>query len=144
MRGRAWGGYGAQLAYLAAVLTLLFGVVSLVNPFFMARVLGLTFTEPRGVSELRATYGALFTVMGAVMLWALLTRHRSAGWLRFAGLLWLGAGGGQVGEHRGGRRAYALQLSGAGVGAACGLGARFPARFAGRKVARKQEPSEPR
>ncbi len=140
---RGWGQYGTQLAYLATVVTLLFGVISLVNPFFMARVLGLTFTEPRGVSELRATYGALFTVMGAVMLWALLTRHRSAGWLRFAGLLWLGAAGGRLVSMvvDGVPTLYnflvlALELL-------IGLGA-LSGSFAGRKVARKQEPSEPR
>ena len=140
---RGWGQYGTQLAYLATVITLIFGVVSLVNPFFMARVLGLTFTEPRGVSELRATYGALFTVMGAVMLWALLTRHRSAGWLRFAGLLWLGAAGGRLVSIvvDGVPTLYnflvlALELL-VGLGALAGS-------FAGRKVTRKQEPSEPR
>ena len=141
MRGR--GPYGTSLAYLATVVTLLLGVVSLVNPFFMARVLGLAFSEPRGVSELRATYGALFTVMGAVMFWALLTRHRSAGWLRFAGLLWLGAAGGRL---------ISIVVDGVptlynflvlALELITGLGA-LAGSFAGRKVARKGEPSEPR
>lgn len=85
-----------QLAYLAAGITLVLGLLSLFNPLLAVRVLGLDVIEPRGLSEIRATYGALFVVMAGVMFWAVPTRPRSAHWLRFAGILWLGAGAGRV------------------------------------------------
>lgn len=77
-----------QLAYLAAALTIVVGLLALLNPLLAIRLVGLDVVEPRGLSEVRATYGALFVLMGAVMLWAIPTRPRSSIWLRFAGLLW--------------------------------------------------------
>lgn len=77
-----------QLAYLAAGLTLALGLLSLLNPLLMVRILGLEVLEPRGLSEIRATYGMLFLAMGGVMLWAIPTRPRSNPFLRFAALLW--------------------------------------------------------
>jgi hypothetical protein len=59
-------------------------------------VLGLEVIGPRGLSGIRATYGALFVVMAGVMVWAVPTRPRSNPWLRFAGILWLGAAAGRV------------------------------------------------
>jgi Domain of unknown function (DUF4345) len=87
-----------QLGYLAAILTLALGVVSFIGAYWMADVLGFTATrlQPRGLSEIRATYGALFIVMGAVMLWAIPTRPKGTPYLRFAALLWLGAGVGRI------------------------------------------------
>lgn len=85
-----------QLAYLAAGITLVLGLLSLLNPLLAVRVLGLEVLEPRGLSEIRATYGALFVVMAGVMFWAVPTRPRSTPYLRFAGILWLGAAAGRM------------------------------------------------
>jgi hypothetical protein len=87
-----------QLGYLAAILTLTLGLVALIGPTWMAQVLGFPAVrlEPRGVSEIRATYGALFIVMGAVMLWAIPMRPTGKPYLRFAAFLWLGAGAGRL------------------------------------------------
>jgi hypothetical protein len=86
-----------QLGYLAAILTLAFGLVGFLGPIWMAELLGLNAARllPRGLSEVRSTYGAMFTVMGAVMLWAVPTRPRGIPYLRFAAFLWLGAGVGR-------------------------------------------------
>lgn len=85
-----------QLAYLAAGLTIVLALLALLNPAFAVRVLGLEIVDPRGFSEIRATYGALFLVLGGGMLWAVPTRPRSAPWLRFGGLLWCGAALGRL------------------------------------------------
>lgn len=85
-----------QLAYLAAAVTLVLGLLSLLNPLLAVRVLGLEVLEPRGLSEIRATYGAMFVVMAGAMFWAVPSRPRSAMWLRFAGILWLGAAAGRL------------------------------------------------
>jgi Domain of unknown function (DUF4345) len=86
-----------QLGYLAAILTLALGLVAFLGPIWMAELLGFNANhlQPRGLSEIRATYGAMFTVMGAVMLWAIPTRPRGKPYLRFASFLWLGAGAGR-------------------------------------------------
>lgn len=85
-----------QLAYLAAGLTVVLGLLALLNPLLAVRLLGLDVVEPRGLSEVRSTYGAMFLVMGGAMLWAVPTRPRSAVWLRFAGVLWCAAAAGRV------------------------------------------------
>jgi hypothetical protein len=86
-----------QLGYLAAILTLGLGLVGFLGPLWMSELLGFRAAqlEPRGLSEIRATYGAMFIVMGAMMLWAVPTRPRSVPYLRFAAFLWLGAGVGR-------------------------------------------------
>lgn len=78
-----------QLAYLAAGLTLALGLLGLLNPLLTVRLLGLEVVAPRGLSEVRATYGALFVVLGGLMMWAVPTRPRNAPLLRFAGVVWL-------------------------------------------------------
>lgn len=85
-----------QLAYLAAGLTLLLGLLGLLNPLLTVRLLGLEVIEPRGLSEVRATYGALFVVMGAIMLWAAPSRRYGSVWLRVPGMLWLAAALGRI------------------------------------------------
>lgn len=76
-----------QYAYVAAVLTLLVGLVGLLNPVVLASFLGLDLVEPRALSEMRATYGGLFTVLGGLMLWALPGRPRQVAWLKTAALI---------------------------------------------------------
>lgn len=85
-----------QLAYAAAGVVLLLGLLSLFNPALATRLLGLEIVAPRGLSEVRATYGALFVTMAALLLWALPLRPRSGIVVRAMGLLWAGAAAGRV------------------------------------------------
>jgi hypothetical protein len=85
-----------QIAYLAAGLVLVLGLSSLFNPTFTARLLGFAIVAPRGLSEVRATYGALFVTMAALVLWALPLRPRSGLALRVLGLLWAGVAVGRL------------------------------------------------
>ena len=71
-----------QLAYAAAVLTLVVGLVALLNPMLAARVLGLEVVAPRGLSELRSGFGALTLALAGLMLWALPLRPKTAPLLR--------------------------------------------------------------
>lgn len=79
------------LAYLAAAALVAFGLLALLNPLVAARLVGLEVVEPRGLSEIRASYGAMILMLGGVMVWAVPTRPRSAPWMRLAGLLWTAA-----------------------------------------------------
>jgi hypothetical protein len=87
-----------QLAYVAAVVTLLYGLFGLIFPVGSLHLLGLQLTDPRGVGVGRATLGGLFIMLGFLMLWALPTRPhpRSHVWLRMAGYLWLAVAGGRL------------------------------------------------
>lgn len=85
-----------QLAYAAAGVVLLLGLLSLFNPGLSTRLLGLEIVAPRGLSEVRATYGALFVTMAALLLWALPQRPRGAIVVRALGLLWAGAAAGRI------------------------------------------------
>ena len=85
-----------QLAYAAAGVVLLLGLLSLFNPGLATRLLGLEIVAPRGLSEVRATYGALFVTMAALLLWALPLRPRGGVVVRAMGLLWAGAAAGRV------------------------------------------------
>jgi hypothetical protein len=85
-----------QLAYLASLLTLVLGLAFLLLPLNMVLLTGLDITNPRGLSEMRSTYGAMFTVMGTLMLYGALRRPSGAVYLRFAAYLWLGAFVGRV------------------------------------------------
>jgi len=79
------------LAYLAAAALVAFGLLALLNPLVAARLVGLEVVEPRGLSEIRASYGATMLMLGGVMVWAVPMRPRSAPWMRLAGLLWTAA-----------------------------------------------------
>lgn len=76
------------LAYFAAAMLVAFGLLALLNPLVAVRLVGLEVIEPRGLSEMRATYGAFMLTMGGAMLWAVPMRPRSSPWIRFAALLW--------------------------------------------------------
>jgi hypothetical protein len=84
------------LAYAAAIALLAFGLLALLNPLVAVRLVGLEVVEPRGLSEIRSSYGALLLALGGAMLWAIPTRPRSVPWLRFGGLLFLAATLGRV------------------------------------------------
>jgi hypothetical protein len=79
------------LAYAAAIALVAFGLLALLNPLVAVRLVGLEVVEPRGLSEVRASYGAMLLAFGGVMLWAVPMRPRSAPWLRFAGVLFAAA-----------------------------------------------------
>lgn len=85
-----------QLAYAAAGVVLLLGLLSLFNPVLATRLLGLEIAAPRGLSEVRATYGALFVTMAALLLWALPQRPRGAIVVRAMGILWAGVAAGRI------------------------------------------------
>ncbi len=85
-----------QLAYLASLITLGLGVAFLVYPLGLVLLTGLDITNPRGLSEMRSTYGAMFTVMGALMLYGVIRRPRTSMYLRFASYLWLAAFSGRL------------------------------------------------
>lgn len=85
-----------QLAYAATGVVLVLGLLSLFNPGMASRLLGLDIVAPRGLSELRSTYGALHVTMAALLLWAVPLRPRTAGMVRVMGLLWLGAAAGRA------------------------------------------------
>lgn len=90
MRGRK------QLAFVSAGLTLAWGLLGLLNPLLVVRLVGLQVLDPRGLSEARAVFGALFVVMGAAMLWAASVRATSTAYLRLPGLLIVGEAAGRL------------------------------------------------
>lgn len=77
----------SRLIYLAAGIVLTLGVLGLVNPFFTARMLGLEVADPRGVSQMRATFGALHLALGALVLRGAVPRRGSGAYLKAAALL---------------------------------------------------------
>jgi hypothetical protein len=84
------------LAYVGAAGLVALGLLALLNPLVTVRLIGLEVIDPRGLSEVRAAYGAGLLAMGGAMLWAIPTRPRSTSWLRFAGLLWSAAAAGRI------------------------------------------------
>jgi hypothetical protein len=86
----------SQLAYLSAGLTLVLGLLGLLNPVLTLRLTGLEVIEPRGLGQTRALFGALFLTMGGFMLWALSTRPRARSILRFTAFLWLASALGRL------------------------------------------------
>jgi hypothetical protein len=81
-----------QFAYAGALITLALGLLGLFAPTRLARLVSITPVGRVGVSEIRATYGGLFT---ALALTALIAQERAlfgvvgAGWAGIAaGRLW--------------------------------------------------------
>ena len=77
-----------QLAYLAALFTLVVGVLGLVSPLWMVRFVGLEVLEPRGLSTVRATFGLLYIGVAASLVWGL-TRPEGKAWVLAASFFWL-------------------------------------------------------
>ncbi len=90
MRGRS------QLGFIAAGLTLAWGFFGLVDPLVLVRIVGLDVVQPRGLSEARAALGALFMVMGAIMLWAAWSKSAPRAYLRLPGILVLAEAAGRL------------------------------------------------
>jgi Domain of unknown function (DUF4345) len=53
-----------------ALLTTGLGIVGLLSPQSTARMIGIKPSEPRGVSEIRATYGGMFLSLGVLALYS--------------------------------------------------------------------------
>lgn len=85
-----------QLAYFGSLITLGLGLAFLVYPLGLVLLIGLDITQPRGLSEIRATYGAMFSIMGAMMLYGTMRRPKTAMYLRFASYLWLATFAGRL------------------------------------------------
>ena len=89
-----WG--RTQLGFVAAGLTLAWGFFGLVDPLVMVRIVGLDVVQPRGLSEARAVFGAMFVVMGAIMLWAAWSKSVPRAYLRLPGILILAEAAGRL------------------------------------------------
>ena len=81
------------LHHLGALLTLGMGGLGILRPLVAARLIGLRPEGRLGLSELRATYGGLFTALGA---FTLATRDEVA--FTLVGAAWLGAAAARVGD----------------------------------------------
>lgn len=77
----------SQLIYVAAAITFTLGLLGLINPFFTARMLGLEVVDLRGLSQMRATFGAMHLALGALILRGALPRPGARSYLRAAALL---------------------------------------------------------
>jgi len=58
----------SQLPFVSAAILLLLGLLGLVNPHFTARMLGLEIVDVRGLSQVRATFGAMYLALGGLVL----------------------------------------------------------------------------
>lgn len=77
----------AHLVYVSAGVTLGLGLLGLLNPALTVRMLGLELVDPRGLSQARATFGALHVTLGAVLLWAAAKRSVPAPYLWMSTML---------------------------------------------------------
>ena len=88
------------LTLTTGIVILLMGLAGLFYPDRVMGLLGFTImnaTQSAAVlGEVRATYGGLFTVMGAAVVLAALNPAAHRGRLLAIGLLWLGACGGRL------------------------------------------------
>ncbi|MEY3035345.1 MAG: putative rane protein [Actinomycetota bacterium] len=73
-------------AYLGAAISVMAGMLGLLFPMRVSRVIGVSLPARLGVSEFRATYGGLFIGAGAAVL---VIGSREAALV--LGLAWLGA-----------------------------------------------------
>ena len=84
----------------AGIVILLFGLAGLLAPQRVLGVLGLATlnasTAAATLGEVRATYGGLFTVMGAYALFAAVNPAARRESILLLGLLWLGAAAGRA------------------------------------------------
>lgn len=76
-----------QLAYIAAALTLAMGLIGLLNPSLIVRLLGLEVVDPRGFSQARATFGAMYLALAGVIVWAVSAKGSHPAYLRVPALL---------------------------------------------------------
>jgi len=89
------------LTLIVGVVTFVLGLMGLLMPqFVMDRMLGFAvnpgFPANGVIGEVRATYGGLFTVLGAITLLAALDPASHRVRITLIGLLWLGVCGGRL------------------------------------------------
>ncbi|MBX3141345.1 MAG: DUF4345 family protein [Trueperaceae bacterium] len=77
----------SQLIYVSAAITFGLGLLGLVNPIFTANMLGLDIVDPRGLSQVRATFGMLHLALGALIVRGSLQRPGAGVYLRVTALL---------------------------------------------------------
>ncbi|MFT4569711.1 MAG: hypothetical protein ACI8TX_001580 [Hyphomicrobiaceae bacterium] len=75
-----------SLNTIAAMISIALGLLGLFAPYFVAELVGIVADDPRGVSEVRATYGGMFIGFGVA---ALIAQDRAA--FVTLGCGWLGA-----------------------------------------------------
>src|SRR5262245_51745130 len=88
------------IALSAGIVILLMGLAALFYPDRVMGMLGFTVLDASHsaavLGEIRATYGGLFTVMGAAVILAGVNPAANRTRLLAIGLLWLGACGGRL------------------------------------------------
>ncbi len=57
-------------ALVGASFTAFFGILAIVKPYLMAKIVGVFPKGPRGVSELRAVYGGWMLGLGGYAIWS--------------------------------------------------------------------------
>lgn len=58
----------SSVGYFAAAIVMVLGIVSLIAPAFVAGLFGLEAVEPRGLSQMRATFGGMYLALGGTIL----------------------------------------------------------------------------
>jgi Domain of unknown function (DUF4345) len=72
--------------FIGAILITVLGIVGLLKPLMVAKLVGLTPSEPHGISEIRATLGGFFIGLGGFAVYSQNTVIYGA-----IGMGWLGA-----------------------------------------------------
>jgi Domain of unknown function (DUF4345) len=72
--------------FIGAILMTILGVVGFLKPLMVAKLVGLTPSEPHGISEIRATLGGFFIGLGGFAVYSQNTVIYGA-----IGMGWLGA-----------------------------------------------------
>jgi Domain of unknown function (DUF4345) len=72
--------------FIGAILITVLGIVGFLKPLMVAKLVGLTPSEPHGVSEIRATLGGFFIGLGGFAMYSQNTVIYGA-----IGMGWLGA-----------------------------------------------------
>jgi hypothetical protein len=72
--------------FIGAILITVLGIVGFLKPLMVAKLVGLTPSEPHGISEIRATLGGFFIGLGGFALYSQNTVIYGA-----IGVGWLGA-----------------------------------------------------
>ncbi len=80
---------------LHAVLYIGIGLLGLIKPNLVAETVGFAITRPGGIAEIKACYGGLMFVIGAIMLY-LMFENRLSDSLLFILVIYLGFGTGRL------------------------------------------------
>ncbi|HRN17476.1 MAG: DUF4345 family protein [Trueperaceae bacterium] len=77
----------SQLVYVSTAILFALGLLGLANPFFTAKMLGLEIADVRGISQVRATFGAMHLALGGLVLRGAVRRAGAPAILGAAALL---------------------------------------------------------